>query len=75
MTNQPEAMLLAADLEMRPAWYTRDIQTARLLREQHAEIERLRYHLRTITFSAELVQNYVAQLGADCEEARKERTS
>jgi hypothetical protein len=41
MSDQPEALRVAADLELYPASYTRDMQTARLLREQHAEIENL----------------------------------
>ena len=74
MTTEPEALRVAEDLEQsRSASYTRDRIAARLLRQQHAEIERLRYHLLMITFSAELVRYYVVQLDADCEEARKER--
>lgn len=43
MTDQPEALRVAEDLEQsRSASYTRDRNAARLLRKQHAEIERLR---------------------------------
>lgn len=74
MSDQPDALRVADALEV-DKWHVAGVtlQTAAdLLREQHAEIERLRYHLRTITFSAELVRDYVAQLSDDCEAAVKE---
>ena len=41
MTDQPEALRLAAALNLRPDWNVR-ADAARLLREQHKEIARLR---------------------------------
>ena len=49
MTDQPEALRVAEDLEQsRSASYTRDRNAARLLRKQHTEIERLRNALHRI---------------------------
>ena len=58
MSTEPEALLIAADLEMRPASYTRDMRTARLLREQHAEIERLRADAARWKYLKERVEYY-----------------
>ena len=60
----PTSVLLAP-----PPHDTSYLQAGLICHEAAAEIERLRYHLRTITFSAELVRDYVAQLSDDCEAA------
>lgn len=43
-----------------------------LIREQHAEIERLRIYLHNIKFQAELARDYIIQLNDDCDAAMKE---
>lgn len=68
MSAEPEALRVADELEM----WTLGEPAARLLREQHAEIQKLRNDLRNIKFAAELVRDYSVQLYDDCVEALKE---
>ena len=77
MTTEPEALRLAKEFESRALTGVDDelaaeLDAARLLRKQHAEIERLRNDLRNIKFAAELVRDYAVQLYDDCEAALKE---
>lgn len=75
MSDKPEALRLADMLEDEFSGAGPDMigfVAARLLRDQHAEIQKLRNDLRNIQFAAELVRDYVAQLNDDCVEALKE---
>lgn len=79
MNDQPEALRVAHELVCRALIngispdddFVTELDAARLLREQHAEIERLRNDLSNIQFQAQLVRDYVLQLNDDCDAAVK----